>query len=308
MLSCLGDYFDRKYAKLPAEAAKDEFLGLLVQIVQHQSLMISIPVLVTWTRLLSNRLIGPGNHVSPFIPPLLETCSSRLVRYENLPEDTQDPTFLYLLEDTDTIPERHAFLGNYRRYSSQIIEAVVQLKLVDAISHILNRTEELLQHLYDGQPPLDKQNYFKHSMPVLRVDAQFTVIEATLKGYTKWRKHRPQEHEQQGPEIEANLETWCNKILDMTFEDPMIRKRTLQLLVYFSTTALNKNATFMLKVLEHILLTWPALQPEYRAFNDAIKDLQGESMVELQRLASEMPDHLLVCFLGGTYEAHANIS
>lgn len=50
----------------------------------------------------------------------------------------------------------------------------------------------------------------------------------------------------------------------------------------------------MLKVLEHILMTWPALDPEHRAFNEATKDLQGESMVELQRLASEMPDHLLV--------------
>ncbi|KAK8922404.1 hypothetical protein VCV18_006458 [Metarhizium anisopliae] len=49
----------------------------------------------------------------------------------------------------------------------------------------------------------------------------------------------------------------------------------------------------MLKVLEHILLTWPALEPEYRAYNDAIKDLQSESMIELQRLAAEMPDHLL---------------
>jgi exportin-5 len=77
-------------------------------------------------------------------------------------------------------------------------------------------------------------------------------------------------------------------------QDPMIRKRVLQLLVYFSTTALNKNAPFMLKVLEHILVTWPTLQPDYRAFNDAIKELQGESMIELQRLASEMPDHLLV--------------
>ena len=64
--------------------------------------------------------------------------------------------------------------------------------------------------------------------------------------------------------------------------------------MHFSTTALNKNVGFMLKVLEHILLTWPALEPEYRAYNDAIKDLQGESMIELQRLASEMPDHLLV--------------
>lgn len=74
----------------------------------------------------------------------------------------------------------------------------------------------------------------------------------------------------------------------------MIRKRMLQLLVFFSTTALKKNAGFMLKVLEHILVTWPALEPEHRAYNDAVKELQSESMVELQRLASEMPDHLLV--------------
>ena len=112
--------------------------------------------------------------------------------------------------------------------------------------------------------------------------------------------------------LEDILEGWCNEILGMSFEvclhmtihqspsctdtlqDPQIRKRRLQLLVYFSTTALKHNADFMLKVLEHILVTWPALEPEHRAFNDAIKDLQGESMVELQRLASEMPDHLLV--------------
>lgn len=52
----------------------------------------------------------------------------------------------------------------------------------------------------------------------------------------------------------------------------------------------------MLKVLEHIILTWPVLEPEYRAYNDAIKDFQVESMVELHRLAVGMPDHLLVCF------------
>lgn len=80
----------------------------------------------------------------------------------------------------------------------------------------------------------------------------------------------------------------------MTFEDPQIRKRVLQLLVAFSTTALDNNPNLMLRVLEHILMTWPALQPENRAYNDAVKDLQAESMVELQRLAAKMPDHLLV--------------
>lgn len=76
----------------------------------------------------------------------------------------------------------------------------------------------------------------------------------------------------------------------------MIRKRVLQLAVYFSTTALKRQAGFMLKVLEHILMTWPSQEPDYRAFNDATKDLQSESMVEMQRLASEMPDHLLGVF------------
>ena len=74
----------------------------------------------------------------------------------------------------------------------------------------------------------------------------------------------------------------------------MIRKRILQLLVAFSTTALEKNAPFMLKVLEHILMTWPSAQPTYKVYNEAIKELQSESLVELQRLASKMPDHLLV--------------
>lgn len=55
----------------------------------------------------------------------------------------------------------------------------------------------------------------------------------------------------------------------------------------------------MLKVLEHIILTWPVLEAEYRAYNEAVKDFQTESMLELHRLAIGMPDHLLVgplCF------------
>lgn len=91
----------------------------------------------------------------PFIPDLLELCSSRLIRYENLPEDTDDPTYVLLLEDTDTLPERHAFLGNYRRYSCQVIESIVNLRLSDAFSHILGKAEAAFRTLYDEQPPLN---------------------------------------------------------------------------------------------------------------------------------------------------------
>lgn len=299
MLSCLGSYLDRRFSSLPPGVDVQKFVEFLLQVVQSESLVVSIPVLVTWTRLLNHRSIGPLIADTPLIGPLLEVCSSRLIRYESLPEDTQDSSYLFLLEDTDTIPERHAFLGNYRRYSSQVIETIVQLKLVDAFRHILSQGDNLLHHLYDNGQAMDAANYNKHSMPVLRVDAQFTVIESALKGYTKWRssaasKEEQTERQQQQASLEAEFESWCNRLVDMTFEDPCIRKRILQLLVAFSITALDQHRGFMLKVLEHILVTWPSPKgPENRAFNDSVKELQSESMVELQRLATKQPDHLL---------------
>ena len=150
MLSCLGNYLDRRFHNLPSGADVQQFVEFLLVVVESQSLVVSIPVLVTWTRFLAHRSIGPLIANTSLIGPLLEVCSSRLIRYESLPEDTQDPSYLFLLEDTDTIPERHAFLGNYRRYSSQVIEAIVQLKLVDAFHHIFLQAENVLLHLYDG--------------------------------------------------------------------------------------------------------------------------------------------------------------
>jgi exportin-5 len=157
MISCLGNYLDRRFSALPSTLNIQAFLGLALRVVQSQSLVVSIPVLVTWTRLLNHRSLGPAAANTPLVGPLLEVCSSRLIRYESLPEDTEDATYLLLVEDTDTIPERHAFLGNYRRYSSQVIEAIVQLKLQDAFSHILSQAESVLRDICGGQQPLDRE-------------------------------------------------------------------------------------------------------------------------------------------------------
>ena len=50
----------------------------------------------------------------------------------------------------------------------------------------------------------------------------------------------------------------------------------------------------MLKVLQHILMSRPAEHPEHADYTEAVKEFQTESMYELQRLASKMPDQLLV--------------
>ncbi|KAI0409384.1 ARM repeat-containing protein [Xylaria palmicola] len=298
LISYLANYLERRFPNLPTDPSRVDLMGflqLLLLITQSQSLVVSIPVLVTWHRLLVHERLGPNIVATPVvIGPLLEVCSARLIRYENFPEDSENPTIRLLFEDTDTFPERHMFLGNYRRYASQVIESIVYLKVSDAMQHILGQTENVLAHLYDDCPPLDMANYSKVSQPVLRVDAQATVIEAALKGLSQWRVVLKVDGKQNElNSIESSLEAWCNRLLEMKFEDPLIRKRILQLLVAFSTSVLDKNPSFMLKVLEHILVTWPAIQPEYKVFSDAIKELQGESMVELQRLAAKMPDHLL---------------
>jgi exportin-5 len=298
-MSNLGNFVEQKISALPEDCDLPNLLNLFLSIVRCESFVVSIPVLVTWTRLLRSETIGGSITVTPLIAPLLEICSARLIRYESLPEDSDDPCLIFLLEDIDTIPERHAFLGNYRRYSTQVIEMIVRRKQSDAIYHILSQVGNTMERLYDGCLPFSVENYSKTSLPILRVDGQFTVVEATLKGYMKWRAssgRRPQEDEQERNALENNFEAWCDQLLEMKFEDPIIRKRVLQLAVAFSTSALDKKSSFMLKVLEHILMSRPVERPEYQAYSDAVKELQIDAMHELTRLATKMPDQLLEVF------------
>lgn len=152
-MSNLGGFIDQKISTIPEDCDLPNLLNLFLAIAQSQSFVISIPILVTWTRLIRSETIGGSPTINPLIAPLLELCSSRLIRYENIPEDSDDPSLLFLIEDIDTIPERHAFLGNYRRYSIQVIELIVRQKQSDAIYHILGQVDHALQNLYIDQPP-----------------------------------------------------------------------------------------------------------------------------------------------------------
>lgn len=49
----------------------------------------------------------------------------------------------------------------------------------------------------------------------------------------------------------------------MNLEDPMIRRRVIQLMVTVSTSALHKKADLMLKILEHVCPTFPQFPNMY---------------------------------------------
>lgn len=89
------------------------------------------------------------------------------MRYESFPEDSEDPTILFLNEDVDTVPERHAFLGNFRRYCSDVIETAVRKIPIETMSNILPKATTMFQNLYQNQPPFNRMYRLSGDWPSL---------------------------------------------------------------------------------------------------------------------------------------------
>lgn len=227
---------------------------------------------------------------------LLETCCARLIRYEVFPEDSEDVTILFLNEDIDTVPERHAFLGNYRRFCADVIEVLVRRTPVEAMEHILAQATNTLQSLYNDHPPFQPQNFAKHSAPVLKVDAQVTIIDAALKGYLKWLSthgNEPQEDERKRNAMEDSFEQWGRQLLQARFDDPEIAKKIIQLMSTFSTKALPDRPAFALSFLEYMLTVRLADNAAYPQYADTVKDLERICSLEMQKLAMKFADDFM---------------
>ena len=297
MIFNIGRLLEESPSFLPDRSNLAGFLDVLLEIMKNQSLHVSIPALHLWVKLLSSEKTGDFPAIMPLVGDLLEICSQRLIRFESLPEDSNHPSILFLNEDVDTMPEKHAFLGNYARFCNQIVELVVQKQPIDALYHILGQADQVLDHLYDGESAFQAAAYTKTSVPLLRLDAQFNVIEAALKGCLKWLTHLGNTAVEREHEVMmSNLQVWCDRLLGLTFEDPSIKQRVIQLAVGFAIGPLKRNARFALRVFDYILDTKCPHYPGCVAYTDAVKDLQSFSLHQLQRLAMRFADDLILIF------------
>ena len=173
MLSNLGTLAEQRYLILPTTCDLENLFQLFFAIAQSPSLVVSIPILVAFTRLLHNTSISGSPAMSPLMGPLLELCCSRLVRYESTAEDTDIASLMFLVEDVDTIPERHAFLGNYRRCCSSVIELMVRQKSSEALYYIFGKVDNALDRLYDGQAAFNRLSH-PHSLVQLLLTSGFS--------------------------------------------------------------------------------------------------------------------------------------
>lgn len=268
-----------------------------MRVMRSDSLQVSIPALHLWVKFMQSEVISKSPAVQAVMAGLLETCSRRLLRYESLPVGGDNASILFLNEDIETMPERHAFLGNYARFCNQIVELVVQQQPIDALYHILGQADQVLVHLYDKEPPFSPSSYTRNSIPWLKIDAQFTVIEAALKGCLKWltrANNGTVKHEHEV--MISNLQVWCDRLLGLTFEDPLIKERVIQLAVGFATGPLKQDPQFAVRVFDYILEVNCPDFPQYSPYSDAVKDLQTFATQQLQRLALRFPDHLITIF------------
>jgi exportin-5 len=298
LLSRLGSWVEKRPNLIPEESDLQGFFGLLFEVTKNTSLSVSEPVLRVWAHLLRSRVLKDSPIIQQSIGPLMEMCSQRLVRYEALPDDSDDPTFVFLNEDFDTLPEKHQFLGNYRRYCVEVVEAVVRKYPVDAVNHILGQAQSLYQEIQQSLVNFQAHEFSKRSIPFLRLDAQVMIVDAAVKGYTKWldiqEDQDPQQNEQERNSMLATFTSYFEAVLAMRIKDPAIQRRLLSSLVVIAIKLFKASrpdlALSLLDRLLNIEVTEDASLPEY---NDAVKSLSYLSVSESQKLAGIFADELL---------------
>lgn len=289
-------FIEQKPQSIPEGSDLPGIFSFLYDIMRNPSLVVSIPVLHCWTKLLRSRIVRDSDVVNSMVGGLLETCCERLVRYEALPEESEDVTLQFLNEDIDTVPERHAFLGNYRRFCADVVEVLVRRTPVEAMEHILDQATNRFENLYRGQPQFQPQAFSKNSIPVLQVDAQVTVIEAAVKGYMKWiqtQGEEPQEDERKRNIVENTLEAWGRRTLQAHFEDPEVARKIISLMSTLSTKALGDRPAFALTFLEYMLTIRLADNTDFPQYSDAVKDLERICSLEMQKLAMKFADDFM---------------
>lgn len=269
------------------------FVELLMLVFSNASFTVSIPVIYLWTKLLNIREVRYSSEFTNVMDRLLELCRSRLIRYEMLPSESDDVVLRFLNEDFDTIPERHAFVGSYRRFCISIIERVVRRRPFEAISYILKQSSDLLHSLAAQAHAGSRGSFSTDSQEQLVVEAQCTVTHTALKGYLHWSTGKNMQEEPllgDSNRLRDSLERWCMTSLSGCTQDPIIQKRVLSLVVETATTCLPSTSSTGLSICESILSSPMVTGLGTDPYAEAVKDLQSNQARELQKLAVSFAD------------------
>ncbi|OAP58493.1 hypothetical protein AYL99_07583 [Fonsecaea erecta] len=277
------------------------FLRFLTTVAANESLVVSISVIHSWVKMLEVPSWRMTSAVSQCIGPLLEVASQRLMQYDQFPEDTQDPVVVIMNEEIELFPERQGFFWNYRRLCSAVIEWICFAQLEDAIHAVLSRVDALFNDIEAEEQHFDITRYERVSMPLLRADSYFAMLDAAFKGFDRWqglhRESTSLEEEQLRQRMREETKAWMLKLMNNRhFKDPQIRQRQIKTIVEVSNRALHKDTGFAFSVLEHILSSFIIVGQQASAYADVVEDLHGFATMELRRLSLQHADYFVTFY------------
>ena len=291
LVSLLSDHLTTYSPPSDDELNVSAFLQFTINTAQHESLIVSIPAIHSWVKLLATPQWRRSPIIGPCVAPLLNVVCSRMIQYDQLPEgDKEEAEVRFVNEEIEIHHERTGFFMNYRRLCVSVIDWVCYTHLEQALEFILVRVTQTLTEIKQTDNSLDLANYHRISPLSLRADAQFAIVEAAFKGFERWQTahtdHGGSEGQQLGQRLRESIKAWATELhTKYQFQDPQIRQRQIKTMVETSSRALQKDTAFAFIVLEHILGCFIPSQPEHPAYTDAVMELHSYSTSELRRLA-----------------------
>lgn len=279
------------------------FLSLLVSVAQHDSLIVSIAAIHSWHKLLDAWATRQKSQaLEACIQPVLQVAMQRIIAYDMLPSDHEEPAVQFVNDEIELYPERQGFYLNYRRLCFAIIESVSSAYLQDALGYALSSVDSGLRDVNAGDQAEDLISYQRLSLNMLRADALFSVTDAAFKGiYRVTSAHLTDSEQKEQRMLDDQLlqrsKEWSTTMLSQyQFRDPGITLRQIKSAVETSSKLLKSDTEFAFSVLQHIISSLNTPQTNNQALVDSYAELHQYAIQELRRLCAEHATYFITFY------------
>ena len=293
-LVILSDYITSKESIKTKDRDLTNFYKLILETTKHESLSISAISLQFWCSMLRADELSDQLDFESIMPELLEVCADRLINYNDCDPDSVALNFLSF--DFDNQSDQHSFLNEYKKLIDDIVRIIVCKKPKDALVWLAERLNKFYSSPM-GIESLQNANLIykgKGSDSYIYSYSQFSIIEACVRGITRWQIWYRQGD---APEIKAYLteqaDNLCTLLMMLEIKNPVLVRKQIQTLVQFTPLLKDLNNT-MFKVLEKVIESCTFSYPDNASDEEleSIRDLRASSGTELNRLAYLMPESL----------------
>jgi len=214
-----------------------------------------------------------------------------MLKYESLPKDIDHPIITFLNEDFETLPEQHAFLGNYRRYSTAVLQHICENRPREAIQHVLGQTNDMMTYAAKEDPSA----YTRHSTSILQLEAQYLVVKCALNGYRMWSEAN-RCGDQIEEDINQDLYQWSERLMSLPVSHAAVAKINVQLVAEVGNKLLMRSGDAIRAILKYLLaveIQPPSANPDYE---EAVREFEATRLSEIQRLAITFPSDIFVIY------------